>query len=813
KSQLEHILLRPDSYIGSVDVAVHSLHVVESISKLEEAAEESDGPINNSDDSNDDCFEERNTPKKKRKVTSAPPTVKMSLRNVSFSPGLYKIFDEILSNAADNQVRDPSMSVINVTINRKNNSISVYNNGKGIPVEMHATEQIYIPELIFGHLLTSSNYNDDVGKVTGGRNGFGAKLCNIFSTVFEVECVCDGVRFFQKYTNNMSTRTKPNITKSKLKDFTRITFTPDFPKFNIEYIDDDLMAILTKRVYDIAGVVHGVKVTLNGAAIKLTTFTDYALLYLPQMIKKDLIFEKVNDRWEVVVALNDEGVFRHVSFVNGIWTMKGGTHVSYIVDQIVGKVLDAAKKKQKSNETVSLRPNIVKQNLIVFINCKIENPRFDSQTKETMTLAVSKFGSTAILSEKFINKVLKSGVVERVQSFISQKQTQLLAKSDGHKRSRLSGIKKLDDANNAGTRLSSSCTLILTEGDSAKALAVAGLSVVGRDNFGVFPLKGKLLNVREASSKQVLENEELKALKQIIGLQQGKVYEDTKGLRYGHIMVMVDQDIDGSHIKGLLINLFDCFWPSLLKIPGFLLQFVTPIVKVLSNTVKFQTLKLKLVQEYDEWKERNQDGRGWKMKYYKGLGTSTAADAKKYFRNMDKHLKPFKAETVEDRMLVELAFSKTKSDDRKLWLEGFTPGTFMDHQTSEIPINDFINKELILFSVADCIRSIPSILDGFKPGQLAQLVGYVAEHSAYHHGEASLGGTIIGLAQSFIGSNNINLLDPLGQFGTRLQGGKDAASPRYLFTKLMSITRMIFHPSDDALLEYLKEDNMKIEPF
>lgn len=196
---------------------------------------------------------------------------------------------------------------------------------------------------------------------------------------------------------------------------------------------------------------------------------------------------------------------------------------------------------------------------------------------------------------------------------------------------------------------------------------------------------------------------------------------------------------------------------------------------------------------------------------------------------MQKHRKSFKTLKDEDRALIDMAFNKKKADDRKDWLRKVKPGTHMDHDEAEIPISDFINKELVLFSVADNIRSIPSVVDGFKPGhrkiiyacfkrnlkgeiKVAQLAGYVAEHSAYHHGEASLGSTIVGLAQNFVGSNNIQLLEPIGQFGTRLQGGKDAASARYIFTSLTPITRTIFHSADDALLSYLDDDGQKIEP-
>jgi DNA topoisomerase-2 len=211
------------------------------------------------------------------------------------------------------------------------------------------------------------------------------------------------------------------------------------------------------------------------------------------------------------------------------------------------------------------------------------------------------------------------------------------------------------------------------------------------------------------------------------------------------------------------------------------------------------------------------------------LGTSTTEDAKKYFSNMNLHLKPFEICNPEAKALIDMAFNKKKADDRKEWLRKFQPGTFMDHRVREVPISDFINKELILFSMADNARSIPSSVDGLKPGQrkilfscfkrnlkseikVAQLAGYVSEHSAYHHGEQSLCATIVNMAQNYVGSNNLPLLEPNGQFGTRLQGGKDAASPRYIFTNLSPLARAVYHPADDQLLEYLNDDGQSIEP-
>ncbi|KAG4090310.1 type II DNA topoisomerase [Neocallimastix lanati (nom. inval.)] len=765
-------------------------------------------------------------------------TKNFEYRTITIVPGLYKIFDEILVNAADNKIRDPTMDTIKVTIDSEKNEISVFNNGKGIPVEIHEKEKVYIPELIFGHLLTSSNYDDNEKKVTGGRNGYGAKLCNIFSTEFIVETSDKhaGKKFKQVFNDNMSKKSKPKLTNATKEDFTKITFKPDLQKFGMEKMDEDFEALLLKRVYDIAGCVSGVKVYLNDERIKIKNFKDYCQMYINSTKKEsqendlgsmpnqnqNIIYERVNERWEIAFSMSD-GQFQQVSFVNSICTVKGGTHVNYVADQITSKLIDSLKKK---NKNLSIKPFQVKNHLWVFINSLIENPAFDSQTKETLTLRASSFGSRCPVSDNFINKVMKSGVIDNILSWAKYKQSQMLKKTDGHKRSRISGIPKLDDANNAGTKRSKDCVLILTEGDSAKALAISGLTVVGRDNYGVFPLRGKMLNVRDASHKSIMDNAEVSAIKQILGLQHGKVYENTDNLRYGHIMIMADQDTDGSHIKGLVINFLDHFWPSLLKIPGFLLEFITPIVKV---SKKGREISFYTLPEYEQWKEDTNNGKGWKIKYYKGLGTSTAADAKKYFSDMQHHCKKFSEIEQDDRKLLDMAFSKKNADKRKDWLKDYTPDIYMDNSVDKIAINEFINKELIQFSMADVIRSIPSLVDGFKPGQrkilygcfkrnltseikVAQLTGYIAEHTAYHHGEQSLSTTIVNLAQDFVGSNNISLLVPNGQFGTRLQGGKDAASARYIFTYLSKITRLIFKKADDNILEYLNDDGQMIEP-
>ncbi len=746
-------------------------------------------------------------------------------KNITYTPGLYKIYDEIIVNAADNKQRDPTMDRIEVTINPDDNSIRIWNNGKGIPVAMHAEHKIYVPELIFGNLLTGSNFDDDEEKTTGGRNGYGAKLANIFSTEFIVETADSsrGLKYKQSFHNNMSVKGTPDITKYSGKDFTCVTFYPDLARFKMVCMDEDIVALFCKRAYDIAATntAAGSKlnVYLNGNKIETRNFESYIAIH--QGLDSVIGFEKVNDRWEIGVGISD-GTFTQVSYVNSICTSKGGCHVNYIADQITKKLEPIVKKKNKGQE---VKPNQIKNHLSIFVNALITNPAFDSQTKENLTTKISNFGSTCVVTDRLIKQLEKSNLIDNILSFAKIKQTNELKRKGGSKRAKLFGIPKLDDANYAGTSKSKDCTLILTEGDSAKALAISGLGVVGRDYYGVFPLKGKLLNVREALHNQILKNDEIQNIVKILGLTFGKEYTETSSLRYGHLMIMTDQDHDGSHIKGLLINFIHHFWPSLLKIDGFLQQFITPIVKCTKGN-KIHTFFT--IPQYHNWKDDNHDGKGWKIKYYKGLGTSTSAEAKEYFSNLQTHEIDFKWQESSANF-IELAFAKARVNDRKLWLLGMQQDIFIDYDVDAITYDNFVNQELILFSHADNERSIPHFMDGLKPSQrkvlfgcfkrnlkneikVAQLAGYISEQSAYHHGEASLTQTIVAMAQNFTGSNNINLLSPCGQFGTRLMGGKDAASARYIFTKLETITRHIFHPSDDPLLSYLDDDGQSIEP-
>ena len=982
-----------------------------------------------------------------------PESQRFAEETISYVPGFYKIFDEVLVNALDqvarltNDIQSGKTDVrpvktIKVAIDRVTGWITVTNDGDGIDIEKHSGyDNIWIPELIFGELLTGTNYDTSEERLWGGKNGYGAKLANIFSKEFIVETIDHRRKkmYSQRFYDNMEHRDKATVKAASKAPYTTVKFLPDYARFGMKGMDADTVRLFERRVYDACATTPTtVAVYFNDTKLDIKDFEKYSDLFIGTKDEKPRATES-QDRWEVLATVSDDGQFHQVSFVNGINTLKGGRHVDYITNQITKKLVEIAASKKKKD----IKPQHIKDNLWVFVKASIVNPAFDSQTKENLTTQVTKFGSKCELSDKFFDKLIKTGILDKAVSLTEFHDKKKLTKTDGKKTSRIF-VPKLDDANDAGTKNSRHCTLILTEGDSAKSMAIAGLSVVGRDRYGVFPLRGKILNVKDVATKKIMENEEITNIKKILGLTQGKEYSSVDDLRYGKIMIMTDQDsvtgdtpmllrhpdghvdiqtidaiaktewmpnangkdyaatdyhvwtekgwtaikhimrhkttkrmyrvlthtgcvdvtedhslltptaekiapgalrvgdallhgfppqdtnknlnsnaltsahlrfyatkleamkayyaahlegvspvielasdangntlyrlkagvgaqlndhrvvecidlgtteqyvydletenhhfhagvgqlivhnTDGYHIRGLLFNVFQTLWPSLFKMPDFLTSMLTPIVKVShtnGTSIEFHNLT-----DYEHWKKKVSEGanglRGWTIKYYKGLGTSTAEEAKKYFKDLKMLEYTYKGKTSDEG--IDLAFNKSRADDRKEWLtKTYDRNRVLDYSQKQVPFETFVNDELIHFSNYDLERSIPCMVDGLKVStrkvlfgcfkkklytreiRVSQLSGYISEHAMYHHGETSLQQAIIGMAQNFVGANNIHYLQPNGQFGTRIQGGKDSASPRYIHTLLSPMARKIYREADAAILNYLDDDGVRVEP-
>ena len=772
-------------------------------------------------------------------------TQRIVLRTIELIPGLYKLYDECAVNARDQILRmihSPLLDkkfVTGISISiAEDGTITMENDGNGIDVAKHPDNDLWVPEMIFAHLRTSTNFNKDDKKIVGGQHGLGVKLVNVWSVYACIETVDHkrGLKYVQEFKNNRSEICPPTITKVKSqKPYTKFTFKPDYVRFGMPNgLTSDMLSLLKKRAYDIAAVSdHSVKkVTLkyNDEILPVKNFQQYIDRYIGP---KDIAggtglraYEAPDERWEYAVALSPTHEFVAVSFVNGICTFKGGKHVEYIMGQITRKLCAYIEKKKK----ISVNPNSIKEQLLLFLRCDIENPTFDSQTKDFMNLASAKFGSSCTVGDTFIENIAKMGVMDVACSLTEAKENKSIAKkTDGSKTKTIRGIANFVDANFAGTNKSGECTLILCEGLSALSGVVSGLSQEHKNNIGILPLKGKCLNVRGETAQKIGDNKEITDLKKVLGLESGKTYESIedvhKCLRYSKVMILCDQDTDGSHIKGLCINLFHSEWASLLKIPGFLSFMNTPILRAKKGQV---TMVFYNEGEYQTW--RHSVGAAissWTIKYFKGLGTSTSAEFKGYFADM-KIVDFVHTGTASDDV-VDMVFNKKRAHDRKPWLEAYDKNAYLDTGRKNVDLPEFFHNEMRHFSIYDCARSIPNGVDGLKTSQrkilfaafkrkltseikVAQFSGYVSEHSAYHHGEASLNGAIVNMAQNYVGSNNINVLEPNGQFGTRLNGGDDSASERYIFTQLNPITRKIFPEADDAVLTYLDDDGTLVEP-
>lgn len=565
-SDVDHVRLRPDSYVGPVGMVTERrwLH---------------DGQ-------------------------------RLLAREATFNPGLLKIVDEVAVNAADNLSRSgldgaPAMTYLRLTVDAGKGTIAVENNGRHITTADHAVEGCPVPQLLFGALRSGSNFKDGEKRVTGGRNGVGAAIANIMSSSFTVEIRDPELQrvYSQTWTNGMKEVGPPRVVRDKAKSgYTRITFAPDLPYFGMTELDADAVALLRKRAYDLAATLgKGVKVTFNdehvlgrpappaedGPAVDKARrapvpkpFEAYCRMRAGEA---PYYYDRVNARWELFVAASEDGRFGHMSFVNHIATAAGGTHVDHVVTQLVTGVFEAmvrgkALEKMEDKEKRRYKDHI-KAQLFVGVSAMVEDPSFDSQSKDRLNTRATAFGSKCTLGDAAVAAIMrKAGLRARVEAALAGKDAAAAKKTDGSKSGR-PRCKKLKDASQAGTRNSGKCSLILTEGDSATALAMAGLAVVGCVNWGILTLGGVPLNASKATQDKINKNEEITELKAALGLRAGVEYKDASALRYGSLVIMTDADHDGAHITGLIIANLRKLHPSVLAIPGFLRRFVTPIIK------------------------------------------------------------------------------------------------------------------------------------------------------------------------------------------------------------------------------------------
>lgn len=810
-TQIEHVLNRPDMYIGGIKARKSEEYIF------------SDNLI--------------------------------KLKTVKYPPGLKRLFIEILTNAIDNIETSIKEGIpckrIKIDIsnsnedsngnNDKTHEISIYNDGAYIPIEKNS-EGIYFHSMLFGEILTSSNYNDSESRFTAGRNGIGATATNIFSSLFSVEAVDpkNGKKFFQEWRNNISETNGPVVKNCKLKTgYTLIKWIADFSRFGIspeKGYSKNTIALFKKLAYD-TSMLTGINVYFNGELIKTKTLSQYASLYFPDLSVRPIMHQEENI--QVLIVPSDS--FQLFSFVNGIYTPNGGVHANPWVEAVLRPIVEKYKGKGNLTNRGNLTIKDVKNYFGLFIIARVENPEFDSQEKNELLgyKNHNKNKGKPEFPEAKVKSILKWENTKRISELIKDKEITSMKKTiNKQKKTRIPG---LDNANKAGGKYSHECSLILCEGNSAKPFAVSGIHYgipclndkKGRDYYGVLPLRGKILNVRGSSPTVIGKNVVINNIIQALGLKYGADYSTEKNmstLSYGKLIILCDSDVDGIHISSLIINFFHYLFPSLIR-RNFIISMQTPILRI------FYTKKDPMVfysevsfKKYMESVKENEKKKG-QIKYYKGLGSSSGKMVQESFGK--KILK-----MVADPQL-DITIEKTFGSDtekRKEWILNYRENGCVDpidnsEGISNLKISEYLNSKLIEYSINDCKRSIPSVYDGLKESQrkilytcfckkleysgaslkVVQLGGAVAEKTSYHHGETNLFSTIVKMAQCFIGTNNIPLLFRDGQFGSRLND-KDAANPRYIFTKLDMLTRLLFREEDNDLLNYLDEDGEKIEP-
>jgi DNA topoisomerase-2 len=757
---------------------------------------------------------------------------KIFRKEIESSPAILRIFVEIVSNAIDNVERSRKAKIpcttIKVNIDKETGETSVWNDGDVVPIEINEEEKIYNHTLIFGNLLTGSNYNDEEERLISGRNGLGSKATNVFSKKFIVKGLDPHNKKIleQTWTNNMRTVSEPKISETKLKTgYTKITYFPDFKQFGLDGYTDDIIKLYTKYVIDSA-MLTKVKVYLNDELLPVNDLLSYSKLY--DSISEEHLILKTSGS-EVLVTTSGFNEFEAISFVNGVYTRLGGQHVESWSETIFRPIVE--KFNKKSNKP---KVNIgdIKKFFRLFIVSTVVNPEFSSQDKEKLE---SPSVESSIKTAE-INKLFKWSVISEIDDMIKMKEMVVLKKAEKKKKG-YTKIEGLDPANNAGGKNGYQCSLILCEGLSAKTYAVAGIEKgvygrTGRDYFGILPLRGKLLNCRNSIPSVIAKNKVITDLIQALGLRHDVDYTDDKNyktLSYGKVILLTDADVDGLHISSLIMNFFHVLFPTILqREEPYIVSMATPIVRVFNPKGDL------LFYDENRFKKfQNEQVKSFKSKYYKGLGTTKPEDVPDTFglKMIEYNLDESATQTMNK------AFHVKFSDSRKDWLEKYDPTVSKfclddEKEVVNMSISDYLNNELIKFSHNDCKRSIPSLIDGLKESQrkilyavkkrnltynkqslkVAQLGGYVAEHTNYHHGEQNLYETIIKMANEFPGSNNIPLLYRDGQFGSRINGGKDAASARYIFTKMETLTPLLFREEDDVLLERVVDDGDIVEP-
>jgi DNA topoisomerase-2 len=784
---------------------------------------------------------------------------------VEYSPAAEKIVDEILQNMADRPVKDPLMRKIIVTVDEARGVITARNDGYGILIEKPdkttnpGAPDEYWPTILYTRIMAGGNFvsSADVAHHQGGRNGIGAKASNICSRRFKVT-VGDSVNkklFTQEWRDGMTSTAGPSIKAYAAKvGFVEVDFEPDMEFFGFSGpgFTPDFAALIRSRVWELAAVTpDAISVTLDGIKLPIKNLSQYTALYTAGVVGSPKPAHSVQTTpggvvvWDVtVLPAGRDGVTADcVAFVNGV-RCGSGKHVQHLYTRLAAMLEDAVRKKTKTatkdvKDSV-VKPSHVQASTFVVLNVRVDAPRFTSQNKECLDSPAKDWGFKWQPDEAFVKRVATlcaDAVADRIVL-----KADAGAVRDANKKtagSKSVNLPKYEPAGDAG-KPNTEAMLLLAEGDSAKSLAMAGRAVTGSSLIGVYCLKGKPLNTRDSTVCKAMGNEVLNNVAKILGLEYGRTYttpDDLRRLNYRYMVLMADQDYDGGHIVGLMVNWIETMWPSLLHArPDFIKRFATPIVvarrrKGVPVTLPAE-LKFLSLPTFTAWLDEDASrSTTYAFAYYKGLGGHSSAAGREYFSSLDDYVVSLTYDVARDRETLLDFFDKSRADARRRMLETvFDASSFVDYTQRSVSVKTYLLNETLHYSHDHNIRNITD-MDGMKrtqrkviyavrkhvrPGQVVKLqplAMQAAKDTHYHHGDASLYSTMVGMGQAHVGTNNVNLLSCDGQFGSRHASRDVFTSPRYLSTGLTPITNKLFRPEDDAILTYRVEDGAeRVEP-
>jgi len=526
--------------------------------------------------------------KKMEYVTEAD---KIVFKEIEYVPGLIKIINEIIDNSVDVAIKTNFKSSNQITVKMDNKSVTVTDNGTGIPV-MKNEEGHYLPELCWNHARAGSNFDDDENRTQIGMNGVGSFATACFSKKF-VGYTDDGKNGYKINISNGAESFTEEVVATK-KQGTEVKFFPDLAMFKLDEIDEMHQSVIKQRLINLSMTFPEIAFKFNGKKVNASSFKKYVQMFSPVAE----VYE--TDNYRFAILPNDEDDFRQFSYVNGLKIPDGGMHI----DMIVKNVVDGIREKLVTKKAYkSIKPGDIKNKLMVIAFLKdLPNPKFNSQSKEMITNSMKEINSYFgnIPYDKITAKILKTPeIIDPITEVYR-------IKEEFKKRQEMNELGKTKKKIKSEKYLPATGKkkyLLITEGASA----TGGLMpVLGRDECSFYELKGKPLNSYKASQSDFTKNKELTELYQIILNEP-----------HDYIIFATDQDLDGFHIRGLLLGFFERY---AFERKGYVGVLNTPVIGVKKGK--------NLVRWAYSLNDNIKVGRGETSKYYKGLGSWKEADLK-----------------------------------------------------------------------------------------------------------------------------------------------------------------------------------------